>query len=1211
MNDFDLLKSPLEGTNLIEASAGTGKTYAITGIFLRLVLEMELGVERILVVTFTRDATAELRDRIRGALKNLLALVETPGGNPAGEKFLQQLAAQCSRDRSRREHAVQRLSEALRNFDQASISTIHGFCRRVLQENAFESAAPFDTELITDQQQLIREVVEDFWRRNFYQVFPEVMQCAQQQKMSPAFFRNLLGSHPSPVRLNIVPRVEPQDERLERLIPEFRKRFQALRRAWPPARDEVGELLEKAGLHGGRYGKTIPHLLNKMDDYLASPEPELPLNFKDIVKFTPECLEASKTKQSVVPSHSFFDLCGDFLISVEAVKEAAGRHLLHLKGRLFSYLQEELAERKRLRNVQFYDDLLQGMQQAVEGKTSRALIHTLREKYRAVLIDEFQDTDPIQYTVFSKVFVEGGSRLFLIGDPKQAIYGFRGADIFAYRSAAQQVKTVYSLGRNWRSEAELVQAVNAIFSGVERPFAFDWIDFRRAKAARESAREELTLEGRNTPPFQLWFMDADKMEAGFLDRAGFIKKPQARILACRAAAAEISRLLNLAGGGRAMLGSKPLRAGDIAVLVRRNKDAELMRQALAELNVPAVLNERIHLFDTPEALEMERLLAAVARPHSDRLLRAALTTDILGLGGDKLAGLIEDERGLEDWLVRFEHYNLTWQSHGFMRMFAELVSRENVRTSLLAFADGERRLTNLLQLTEVLHRRWVESRPGVTGLVKWLSEQRDPNSARPEELKLRLETDEGAVKLATIHGSKGLEYPVVFCPMPWDQSIIGNKDKPLQFHDSELRFTLDLGSENRRKNRELAQTELLAENLRLLYVSLTRARNRCYMIWGRINKSWTSAAAYLFHGKGRGEQRESVDALGDRVKSLSSKQIYQDLEILTRSAGGSIELGSLPSGPGEPYRPGPLEREKPASRSFAGRIEHEWKISSFSSLISGKAREIELPDRDALAVSREEPLPEPQEPAGIFAFPRGTKAGNFFHGLLERLDFTESDPQVLDARVAEELKLYGFDTGWKKEVRDLLGRLLSLPLGSHGETFSLSRTAMENRLNELEFYCPLKSVTPERLKSIFASYGAGLVADRFPERIGRLSFSPVRGFLKGFIDLVLRHGRRFYLVDWKSNYLGGRVEDYRPEALAASMNSEFYILQYHLYTLALDRYLRVRLPDYDYSTHFGGVYYIFLRGVDPESDPRCGLFYDLPPAELIGELNRVLINRNY
>ncbi|MBN2287745.1 MAG: UvrD-helicase domain-containing protein, partial [Candidatus Glassbacteria bacterium] len=762
MREFDLLKSPLTGTNLIEASAGTGKTYTITGIYLRLVLEQGLGVERILVVTFTRDATAELRDRTRRALKSLLAEVECPGG-AGGEELLQKLAAGY-RDSGRRELALGRLSGALRTFDQAAISTIHGFCGRMLQENAFESAVPFDTELITDQSRLVREVVEDFWRRNFYELPPEVVQCAQQEIKSPGYFLGLARSHPSPARLNIVPQAGPlPPAELEKLLSGFRKTYHELRRAWPAAAEEVQELLAGSGLNARSYGGKVPALVKEMDDYLAPAEPALPLDFGNIARFTPEGLEASVTKQGTVPQHRILDLCASLSRSAGEVSRAAERHFLFLKTDLFRFLREELPLRKQQRNVQFYDDLLLGMLEAVRGETSRALVRTLREKYRAVLIDEFQDTDPVQYAVFSRVFAGGNSSLFLIGDPKQAIYGFRGADIFTYREAARQVERVYTLGRNWRSEPGLVESVNAIFSGVELPFVFDWIGFRPAEPARAPGGGELLLDGCCQAPLQLWLMDTGSLPDSLLTRDGFIRKGDARQLACRAVAVEVSRLVSLGREGRALLGGEPLKPGDIAVLVRRNAEAEQVRQALAALNIPSLLHEREYLFDTHEALELERVLAAVAEPGDEYLLRAALATDILGLDGESLAGLQEHESGLERWMNRFGQYNLTWQDHGFIRLFAGLVSAEKVRERLLGFADGERRLTNLVQLAEVLHRHSLESKPGIRGLVKWLSEQRDPDSPRPEELKVRLETDEDAVRVATVHKSKGLEYPVVFC----------------------------------------------------------------------------------------------------------------------------------------------------------------------------------------------------------------------------------------------------------------------------------------------------------------------------------------------------------------------------------------------------------------------------------------------------------------
>ncbi|MBN2290266.1 MAG: PD-(D/E)XK nuclease family protein, partial [Candidatus Glassbacteria bacterium] len=437
------------------------------------------------------------------------------------------------------------------------------------------------------------------------------------------------------------------------------------------------------------------------------------------------------------------------------------------------------------------------------------------------------------------------------------------------------------------------------------------------------------------------------------------------------------------------------------------------------------------------------------------------------------------------------------------------------------------------------------------------------------------------------------------CPMAWDGSAGGRKEQPLRFHDSRGHLTLDLGSTDREENRKLAETESLAEDLRLLYVALTRARSRCYLVWGRINESWSSAPAYLFH-------RPSPAEPAAAVKNLSSEQLRSDLQRVADSAGGSIALGPLPPGAGEPCPSLPDAGRRLACRRFSGRIDRSWKISSFSALASGKARETELPDRDAQAAGLEEPAPGREGPRGIFAFPRGTKAGNFFHGLLERLDFSGTDPVELEGRVDEELRLYGFDPSWKKEVCGLLQRLFSAELGRDGEKFTLGRVGLPERLNELEFYLPLNPLTPEKLREVFAAFGRGPVAESFPEKIGRLEFSPVRGFLKGFIDLVLRHGRRFYLVDWKSNYLGASVGDYRPEALAAAMQRELYTLQYHLYAVALDRYLRYRVPDYRYDINFGGVYYIFLRGVDPSRGPHYGLYYDLPPAGLVGELGRVL-----
>jgi exodeoxyribonuclease V beta subunit len=531
----------------------------------------------------------------------------------------------------------------------------------------------------------------------------------------------------------------------------------------------------------------------------------------------------------------------------------------------------------------------------------------------------------------------------------------------------------------------------------------------------------------------------------------------------------------------------------------------------------------------------------------------------------------------------------------------------------MSFADGERRNTNMLHLAEVLHQATVDRKLGMEGVLKYLAEQRTDDTRWAEEHQLRLESDETAVKLVTIHKSKGLEYPIVFCPFTWGDSRLRNPEDPFMFHNEadRMRLTLDLGSPERDRHRILAEKEQLAENLRLFYVALSRARNRCYLVWGRFNQGETSAPAYLFHHPGQEAGENLVDATAERFLRLKDEQILLELMRLEGKSNGTIKLCAMPEGRGEDYLPAAEERPKLSCRRFSGEIERQWQVSSFSALISGKPFQAELGDRDPIDVEAhkriEDTVPE-EEATSIFAFPKGTKAGTFMHDLLEHLDYCQGDAGETEKLVANKLKAYGFESGWQDILCSMIQKVLAVPLIKGKDDFTLSRIASNKRLNELEFYFPLKPVTSRRLRNLFARHAGPDLPASFPESIGRLEFTPVRGFMKGFMDMVFQFEDRFYILDWKSNFLGSRLEDYDRKKLTAVMTDQFYILQYTIYSLALHQYLSSRLPDYDYELHFGGVFYIFLRGVDPKKGSEYGIYYDRPPLELIEALRDNLID---
>ena len=1173
---FHLTETSLaRGTSLIEASAGTGKTYAITALFVRLILEENLSVREILVVTYTDAATEELRHRIRQTLADALQAFESGSSDIP---FLQALVHRLSGEAREMEA---RLQNALCGFDEAPIFTIHGFCQRMLKDRAFESRLLFDIELVTDPLELLQEIADDFWRTHFYEAGTTVVNFALKNNCGPDRFVGLLRTFINYPLLEFLSQAKGRS--LESLSAGLESGFQAARAVWLAERDNIKTCFGSGAKWCNRpynHDEEMALLFEQLDTCFSASETAFEA-LECLKVFCPIELEAKKSKRSTlpVPKHRFFDLC-------EELCKAERIWLAGLQLEFIGYARKELPRRKAERKIQHFDDLLTRLYEALTGPNGGALAEELRGRYQAALIDEFQDTDPVQYQIFHRAFSGGKTFLFLIGDPKQAIYAFRGADIFTYLEAAKEATRRFTLGENWRSEAGLVVAVNKIFSAAPRAFVFDRIEFQEATPKGQADQTPLTFDGQVEPPFHLWFWKRNGKD---------ITRSLAEKTLPRVVAGEIARLLN----GNTRIGQRRLKPEDIAVLVMENQQARKMQEALSDSNIPSVLHTTASLFQSQEVIEFRRILAGVALPGDERLVKAALATDLFGVDGAQLSACTESQ--WQEWLQRFHEYLDLWDGRGFFRMFRHWLQREGVRQRLLAFPDGERRLTNLLHLGEVLHQAETERRLGISGLLKWLAEHMDPGMEAAEEHQLRLERDENAVRLVTVHKSKGLQYPVVFCVFSWKHSEIERGgEEQVFFHDPNRANQLvrDLGPEISDDHRNLAGEEKLAENVRLLYVALTRAKNRCYLVWGGMRNSATSAPAWLFHRPPNLDDA-IIPALRANFPLLTDPHMLADLERLKQHSRGTLALAEMPQPAGEPYRPEDAVPLKLACRKFKGRIARDWLICSFSYFKAGKQEE--LPDRDNAPPAKREEVPG----TGIFAFPKGAKAGTCLHEILQKLDFGATT-EVMETLANEKLQAHGLaQPGHSAAVCEALRTTLHFPLVPERPDFNLTRISGAERLSELEFYFPVQGVSLPRLRSFLAKLGW---PQAVPGQMGRMTFDPVSGYLKGFIDLVFSFEGRYYLVDWKSNWMGNRVEDYSPDAIREEMRRQQYFVQYHFYAVALHKYLALRVPHYNYEKHFGGVIYLFLRGLDP-SRPQYGVFRDRPALTAVDQLSSLLEGR--
>lgn len=1197
MKDLSAFDMPLTGIQLVEASAGTGKTYTIASLFVRLVLERRLRVGQVLVVTYTRAATAELRDRVRRRLQDVLDALagRSELGDPAFTAYLDSRQSQRAED-------MQALREALLGFDEAAISTIHGFCQRAQGDSAFESGASYELNFLEDERPLLRELVDDFWATTTYRApVVEVQALQRKGRGTPSALLALATRVAGSAHVPVLP------EQVE--LPD-----QVPLEAWQQARDRVvayldtGKaelehwLLHSPILNRSKFrrdtvtGKLLPALTGLR---LARPG-ELP----DILqRLTPAYLETALRSGQTLETLPVCEAMQALWGLEQAYLAYQDKQVLKVKRAFVHYLHGELQRRKAERGVQSFDDLLTGLDTALQGPQGEALEARIRTTYGAALIDEFQDTDPMQYRVFRRLFGTPDRSLFLIGDPKQAIYAFRGADIFAYLAAAEAARdNAHTLGRNFRSDPGLIGAVNHLFAAAKAPFLFADIHYPRVTPAPD-AKEHAGGSLQTQAPLQLLFVD-DEVKKAHGGAAG------ERTFVAEVTATEIVRLLQ--ADDPALLGGRPVVPADLAVLCRTNAEATEVQGALQVRGVPSVVEGDSSVFDAPVAEELQRVLTAMAFPEEPRRLRAALATSLLGCGGAELEALADDDQQWELWVERFLHFQRMWTTAGFIQAFTLMLHTCQVQVQLFALRDGERRMTDLLHLAELLHGVAARQRLGPLSLLHFLSDMRSDREARGavlESAQLRLESDARAVRITTIHRSKGLEYPIVFCPYLSGAAGLHRGDLAgVRFHDPAADYALkiDLDAEPAGPNCVQAEAEALSEGLRLLYVALTRPRHRCFVVWGKLGGMDRSALGYLLHG-GVGQPGE-LPGLQAQLKKLTSADLRQVCEAQASASQGLLGVRAAQVPSVERYEMRWTVPELQAMQARGHYHQGGFALQSFSGLTtaaSGHRRvRVEPTDRDdgtgvpVTALGAVQPAQ-----VRLADFPAGARAGTLVHEVFEHLDFLGADSERVRAEVDGALLRYGEDPSWGEDLTLGVLDCLATPLAGPGSV-RLADLSREDRLDEMEFTLPAgtkdRPIGLAEVADVFEQHADSLPVPSYGGLLRRLPADRFFGYLRGFVDLIFRHEGRYYLIDYKSNRLGTTQSDYVQAALVDEMAGHHYVLQYHLYLVALDRHLRRTLPSYDYDRDLGGVYYLFLRGMNGE--PGAGVYADRPCPELIADL---------
>ena len=1161
---LDPLRLPLIGERLIEASAGTGKTFTIAALYLRLLLGLggeaayprAISVEELLVVTFTEAATEELRGRIRSNIHELrIACLRGESDNPLYSALLAEIAD--------KDDAAKTLLLAERQMDEAAVFTIHGFCQRMLSLNAFESGMLFEQQLIEDESRLRYQACADFWRRHCYPLTRDIAAVIHDVWKGPrdllkSLDRWLQGEAPqlkSPPAPN-----ETLAERHQQII----ARIDSLKQQW---REQVGEIegvLENSGLDRRKFNRgNQGKWMEKVNAWAQ--EETLSYQLPDALEKFAQSFLLERTKAGGEPPvHPLFSAVESLLASSLTLTDL-------VLARAMVEIRDAVAREKRRRGELGFDDMLSRLDEALRGDSGETLASAIRQRFPVAMIDEFQDTDPQQYRIFRRIWRrQPETALLLIGDPKQAIYAFRGADIFTYMKARGDVAAHYTLDTNWRSSPGMVGSVNRLFSLSDNPFMFHEIPFLPVKAAAKNKGLRFTVDAADVPAMNVWLMPGDTVGSG--DYQTFM---------AQLCATQIRDWLSAGQRGRALLWrgetSRPVQASDITVLVRNRLEAAQVREALQTLGIPSVyLSNRDSVFETLEAQELLWLLQAVLAPERENTLRSALATSMFGLTALDIENLNQDEQAWDALVEEFSEYRQIWRQRGVMPMLRALMTARHIAENLLATRGGERRLTDILHISELLQEA-ASQLESEHALVRWLAQHIAEPDSNAASQQMRLESDKHLVQIVTIHKSKGLEYPLVWLPF----IARFRKQDQAFYHDREtFAAVLDLGQDE--ASLELAEAERLAEDLRLLYVALTRAVWHCSLGVAPLSSRKSGNSDFHLSALGRLLQAgEAMDAAG--LAARLADFCHGDIAL---QIPGELDL--------TPWQAPAATIPRLSARELQRRIADDWRVTSYSGLqqhgFSGGQDLLPRLDVDAAGVGEvvEEPQLTPHQ------FPRGAAPGTFLHSLFEELDFTQPVPE---GWMAEKLQLSGFDAQWAPVLTDWLGGVLKTRLP--GPDIALNQLAARDKQVEMAFYLPIAQLlTAERLDALIRQYDP-LSADTPP-----LDFRQVRGMLKGFIDLVFRHEGRYYLLDYKSNWLGEDREAYTRPAMEQAMRAHRYDLQYQLYSLALHRYLRHRLADYDYDRHFGGVIYLFLRGMDGQEGAQ-GIFTTRPVRPLIDGLDQL------
>jgi exodeoxyribonuclease V beta subunit len=1156
--------TPLDACSLIEASAGTGKTFALAGLFVRAVIAGGLAPRQILAVTFTVAATQELRARVRLRLQQAARLLAgwQPGDPPEragddGETALLRRLLHAALAAGESTTALQlRLARAARDLELAQITTIDGFWQRLLSEHALEADQPLaEADIETGLAQARRQLAIALWREH------------AGDADGAAFLRRRFGDVDGlRAALGDLLSHEP-------LLPGAgdADTYATLQSAWHTLHEAFAAhgAEARAALEQATAGKVLSRARDKAPDldalwpWLAAQDARVPLSLPaGLQRIGSDWLAGIclKGKDAQCPRSPLFDAVDALLPAFEA-HDITRLHAFRVAAR------SRDAERKAALQLRGYDDVIAALHAAVNDDASRkALVQAVRSRFRLALIDEFQDTDARQWQVFRSLFVDaapGDGGLVLVGDPKQAIYRFRGGDVQTYVDARADVqRDDIRLERNFRSRPWLLDATNTLFAGLPHDALGEGIAFAPVAPGGKARDDDLQLDDQPAPPLAFHVVPVREVEGKPRDWT----KDDCIEMAAALCADAIRERLQLARDGRLLRRDSEtgqLRAvepRDCAVLVRTHIEAAAVRRALSRRNVPAATVDRTSLFESDEARDLLALLLALLHGGDDGRLRAALATPLFGLDAAAIDMLTDDGEALRARHRDFDDWRARWQRHGPLAMLTQVVAVQSPR--LLGIDGGERRIANLLQLGELMQEAAARSL-GAQGQVDWLQAAIASPDAEDEAQLPRLESDADRVQILTLHKSKGLEFPLVFLPFVGigrDQARQAGKLKVAVHHHRGRRVRqwktaqVPAGTPSWDEAVAAHLREERAEDMRLLYVGITRAREALWLCGGALAASRDTALHTL---------------LGGNAPSAALRQALGDLLAVGEGLPPEMIARLAPQPPDA----------LPPARMPTRTLRRDWWMHSFSQLHKQAPQGLHALEEEAPADDERSDLPAPAAVDPRFAGPR---FGNVLHHALEHADFSawrdrDGLPDSQRDVLLQAFAAFGYRQDEAIEGLPRLAPLLSrtlqarVPARDGVAGFRLCDLDPRDRIDEMEFHFALRGSSVQALLDVLHAHGV------LRGRQGFGAWRTLSGLMTGKIDLTCRIDGRVYVLDYKTNTLPA----YDDDTVAQAMADSEYDWQALLYLVALQRWLRSRLgAGYDFDTHVGGVRYLFCRGLD-------------------------------